>query len=217
VTITANGKPVEVSGEVSVTRMLEELKISDPLYVTVQLNEELVPRSDFDTVMVQAGAVVEFFYIYGGRHRGGWDRAGPMLILPPEHREAMILHGRQGLPNESCGLIAGEVRGEEKTVRAVYGLTNTDRSAEHFSMDPTEQFRVIKDIRNRGWVLLGNFHSHPATPARPSAEDIRLAFDPSLCYVIISFQRDPPELKSFLIRQGQAEEEAISVPAAPEV
>jgi proteasome lid subunit RPN8/RPN11 len=140
-----------------------------------------------------------------------------MLILPPEHREAMILHARQGLPNEACGLMAGEFRGEEKTVRAVYGLTNTDQSAEHFSMDPKEQFKAIKDIRNRGWVLLGNFHSHPETPARPSPEDIRLAFDSSLSYVIMSFQKDPPELKSFLIRQGQAEEEQISGPAAPEV
>ncbi|MDR3192136.1 MAG: M67 family metallopeptidase, partial [Treponema sp.] len=83
-----------------------------------------------------------------------------MLILLREHREAMILHGGRGLPNESCGLMAGEVRGEEKTVKAVYGLTNTDQSAEHFSMDPKEQFKAIKDIRNRGWVLLGNFHSH---------------------------------------------------------
>ncbi|MDR3192137.1 MAG: sulfur carrier protein ThiS [Treponema sp.] len=65
-TITANGKPAELSGEVSVTRMLEELKVTDPLYVTVQLNEELVPRSGFDTVMVQEGAAVEFLYYMGG-------------------------------------------------------------------------------------------------------------------------------------------------------
>jgi proteasome lid subunit RPN8/RPN11 len=133
-----------------------------------------------------------------------------MLILPPEHREAMILHGRQELPNEACGLVAGEIKGEEKTVKAVYGLTNTDKSAEHFSMSPEEQFRAIKDMRNKGWVLLGNFHSHPATPARPSPEDIRLAFDPSLSYVIISFQEDQPVVKSFLIRQGQAAEEPVS-------
>jgi proteasome lid subunit RPN8/RPN11 len=140
-----------------------------------------------------------------------------MLILPPEHREAMILHGRRGLPHESCGLIAGEAQGEEKTVTAVYALTNTDQSAEHFSMDPAEQFRAIKDIRNRGWVLLGNFHSHPASPARPSAEDIRLAFDPSLSYVIISLQQEPPELKSFFVREGQAVEEPIAESAGPEL
>jgi sulfur carrier protein len=66
VTITANGKPAELSGKVSVTQMLEELKVSYPLYVTVQLNEELVPRSDFDTAIVQEGAVVEFLYYMGG-------------------------------------------------------------------------------------------------------------------------------------------------------
>jgi sulfur carrier protein len=65
-TITANGKPAELSGEVSITRMLEELKVSDPLYVTVQLNEELVSRSDFDTVIVRDGAAVEFLYYMGG-------------------------------------------------------------------------------------------------------------------------------------------------------
>jgi sulfur carrier protein len=65
-TITANGKPAELSGEVSVTRMLEELKVSDPLYVTVQLNDKLIPRTGFDTVMVADGAVVEFLYYMGG-------------------------------------------------------------------------------------------------------------------------------------------------------
>jgi proteasome lid subunit RPN8/RPN11 len=132
-----------------------------------------------------------------------------MLILSPEHREAMIAHGRQGLPHEACGLFAGELLEERKIVREVYCLTNTDKSAEHFSMAPEEQFRVIADIRKKGWVLLGNFHTHPETPARPSAEDIRLAFDPALSYIIISFQEEAPVLKSFLIRGGQSEEEQI--------
>jgi proteasome lid subunit RPN8/RPN11 len=132
-----------------------------------------------------------------------------MLILSPKHRESMIAHGRQGLPHEACGLFAGEIRTEEKIVREVYCLTNIDKSAEHFSIAPEDQFKVIADIRKKGWVLLGNFHTHPETPARPSAEDVRLAFDPALSYVIISFQEEAPAIKSFLVRQGQAEEEKI--------
>jgi proteasome lid subunit RPN8/RPN11 len=135
-----------------------------------------------------------------------------MLILPPELREKMIAHGRQGLPHEACGLFAGEIQEKDKILREVYGLTNTDKSAEHFSMAPEEQFKVIADIRKNGWVLLGNFHTHPETPARPSAEDIRLAFDSSLSYIIISFQDKEPVLKSFRIRRDgnpQVEEEAI--------
>jgi proteasome lid subunit RPN8/RPN11 len=132
-----------------------------------------------------------------------------MLILSPKYRDVMIAHGRKGLPYETCGLFAGESRGEEKIVREVYCLTNIDKSAEHFSIAPEEQFRVIADVRKKGWILLGNFHSHPETPARPSAEDIRLAFDPALSYVIISFEKETPVVKSFLVHQGQAKEEKI--------
>jgi proteasome lid subunit RPN8/RPN11 len=120
----------------------------------------------------------------------------------------MIAHGRQGLPHEACGLFAGDA--EKKIVREVYCLTNTDKSAEHFSMSPEEQFAVIADIRKKGLTLLGNFHTHPETPARPSEEDIRLAFDPSLRYIIVSFKDEEPVLKNFLIRKGQVEEEAVS-------
>jgi proteasome lid subunit RPN8/RPN11 len=135
-----------------------------------------------------------------------------MLILPREHCQTMVAHARAGLPHEACGLFAGEA-GEDgvKTVKAVYCLENTDKSAEHFSLSPEEQFKAVKDIRAKGLVLLGNFHSHPETPARPSAEDIRLAFDPSLSYIIISLKDEEPVLKSFIISGGVAAEEPVKV------
>lgn len=132
------------------------------------------------------------------------------MILPREHRDAMIAHARAGLPQEACGLFAGEI-GEDgvRSVRAVYCLANTDKSERHFSMSPEEQFRAVKDMRGKGFVLLGNFHSHPQTPARPSEEDIRLAFDSSLSYVIISLKDGQPVVKSFLIKGGAASEEPV--------
>jgi sulfur carrier protein len=66
VQITANGKPVEVSGEISVSGLLEEIKVDMPEYVSVQLNDEMILRADFDTTMVREGAVVEFLYYMGG-------------------------------------------------------------------------------------------------------------------------------------------------------
>jgi proteasome lid subunit RPN8/RPN11 len=135
-----------------------------------------------------------------------------MLILPREHYLAMVSHARAGLPHEACGLFAGEA-GEDgvKIVRAVYCLKNIDKSARHFSLSPEEQFKAVKDMRARGFVLLGNFHSHPETPARPSAEDIRLAFDPRLSYIIISLEEERPILKSFIISGGAAGEEPVKV------
>jgi proteasome lid subunit RPN8/RPN11 len=130
-----------------------------------------------------------------------------MLTLSAELRQELIALARAGLPNEACGLLAGEIRGEEKIVRAVYGLTNIDKSPEHFSMAPEDQFAAIADMRKKGFSLLGNFHSHPATPARPSEEDIRLAFDPALSYVIISLADTEPALKSFTIHAGTISED----------
>jgi proteasome lid subunit RPN8/RPN11 len=133
-----------------------------------------------------------------------------MLILPSGLSREMINHARAGLPNEACGLFAGELRGDEKIVKAVYCLKNIDESPEHFSMAPEEQFKAISDIRKKGFALLGNFHSHPATPARPSEEDIRLAFDPSLSYVIISLRDGEAALKSFSVKKGIVSEEPVT-------
>jgi proteasome lid subunit RPN8/RPN11 len=123
-----------------------------------------------------------------------------MLILPDDLAKKMVEHSLAALPNEACGLIAGSVDGDGvKTVEEVYCLKNVDESPEHFSMSSEEQFAAVAGMRARGIALLGNFHSHPATPARPSEEDIRLAFDSSLSYVIVSLARGTPEVKSFII------------------
>jgi len=65
-TITVNGKAAEVSGEVTIRRLLEEVNARDPLYVTVQLNGAILKAADFDVVKVKAGDVVEFLYFMGG-------------------------------------------------------------------------------------------------------------------------------------------------------
>ena len=104
-------------------------------------------------------------------------------------------------PNEACGLIAGWDREDgTRRIRKVYLLTNMDHTKEHFSIDPLEQLRAIKDMRQNGLKPLGNWHSHPETPARPSEEDIRLANDRKASYLILSLaEKDRPVLNAFHI------------------
>ncbi len=134
-----------------------------------------------------------------------------MLKIVKEEYDRIIAHAVSGLPNEACGLVAGTREGEDRIIYKAYCLNNTDMSPEHFSMDPKEQFKAISDIRANALELLGNFHSHPATPARPSEEDIRLAFDPRLIYIIVSLKDGAPVLKGFSIRQGASSEEPYVV------
>ena len=124
----------------------------------------------------------------------------------------MILNHCLGqLPNEACGLLAGKVAGNKKTVEKIYLLSNIDQSPEHFSMDPQEQFGAIKDMRAKDLILLGNFHSHPGSPARPSEEDIRLAFEPDKSYLILSLAEENPILKSFMIINRQVTNEELII------
>jgi proteasome lid subunit RPN8/RPN11 len=123
--------------------------------------------------------------------------------------DAIAAHAKNGLPNEVCGLVAGHLEEGVKIIEKVYFMTNVDASREHFSMDPREQLSAVKDMRTNGLVLLGNFHSHPETPARPSEEDIRLAYDPSISYLILSLTGEKPLLKAFHIENGIATPEEV--------
>ncbi|MGN0696649.1 MAG: M67 family metallopeptidase [Oscillospiraceae bacterium] len=123
-----------------------------------------------------------------------------MITLKRSDFEKMLAHAEKELPSEACGLIAGTVDGEDKVIREVYLLTNIDKSNEHFSLDPKEQLAAIKDMRAKGITPLGNWHSHPESPSRPSDEDKRLAFDSKASYMILSLMnRDDPVLNSFKI------------------
>ncbi|GBU20675.1 hypothetical protein R80B4_00554 [Fibrobacteres bacterium R8-0-B4] len=125
--------------------------------------------------------------------------------------EAVVAHAVSGLPNEACGLIAGVVDGDVKTVEKVYLLSNPDNSPVHFSIDPKEQLAVIKDARANGITLLGNFHSHPSTPARPSEEDIKMFYDSKASYLILSLADNNPILKAFGVRDGEAVQQILEI------
>jgi len=134
------------------------------------------------------------------------------IIIKKQDYDEILAHVLINLPNEACGLLGGQMDGEVKTVEKVYLLTNVDQSPEHFSLDPKEQFAVIKDIRSRNEVLLGNFHSHPISPSRPSEEDKRLAFDAEVSYLILSLQdKENLVLKSFRIKHAEVFEEELQI------
>ena len=77
-------------------------------------------------------------------------------------------YAKEHLPEEACGMIAGSEDENGRLITKVYYLTNTDHAEDHFTMDPKEQLAAIKDMRANGLKPLGNWHSHPSSPSRPS-------------------------------------------------
>jgi proteasome lid subunit RPN8/RPN11 len=123
------------------------------------------------------------------------------MILQIEQKilTAMQAHGRREEPNEACGYLATK----DGIVSRHFELTNIDAAPDHYSMDPAQQFATIRQIRDENMQLAGVYHTHPDTPARPSMEDIRLAYDPDLVYFIVSLMAGVEPVLAYKMNQGE--------------
>ncbi len=135
-----------------------------------------------------------------------------MISMNKADYERILEHAKSVVPEEACGLIAGTIEDGNKIIRKVYILTNIDHSNEHFTLDPKEQLAAVKDMRANGFAPLGNWHSHPESPSRPSEEDKRLAYDSKASYMILSLMdADNPVLNSFHIEGDVSTKEELVI------
>lgn len=133
-----------------------------------------------------------------------------MIKLPKMLYEVMWKAAIEGMPEEVCGLLGGVMENGHKVVMEVYIMENMEHSARHFTMNPKEQIKAVKDMRKKGRLLLGNFHSHPNSPAEPSNEDRKLAYDKGASYFILSLMDvERPVLKAYHIEDEVSVEEVI--------
>jgi proteasome lid subunit RPN8/RPN11 len=78
-------------------------------------------------------------------------------------------------------------------------------------MDPAQQFATIRQIRDESMQVAGVYHTHPDTPARPSMEDIRLAYDTDLVYIIVSLMAGVEPVLAYKINQGEVAQVDLQV------
>ena len=130
------------------------------------------------------------------------------MIIPQQVIDELIEQARRDAPDESCGYLLGERTDEGDVVTENYRMENIDHSPEHFAFAPKDQFAALKYARNKGLKILANWHSHPASPSRPSQEDLRLANDPTIRYAILSLHQGI-HLNSFKILGGEVVDKEI--------
>jgi proteasome lid subunit RPN8/RPN11 len=129
------------------------------------------------------------------------------ITLQKSDFDKMYEYALSERPNEACGLVAGsDDEDGTRHIEKVYLLTNIDHTNEHFTIDPKEQLRAIKDMRASNLKPLGNWHSHPESPSRPSEEDKRLANDSKASYLILSLMEEgKPVLNAFHVESVDGE------------
>ena len=97
-------------------------------------------------------------------------------------------HGVKDYPYECCGLLLGRFTEEGKTVKQPYPISNArEESAKRnrFLIEPEELMRGERYARSKELEVIGFYHSHPDSPARPSQYDLDHAW-PTYSYIIVS-------------------------------
>ena len=131
------------------------------------------------------------------------------MRIPKNIYDKMIAHAKAGYPNEACGLLAGP---DAESANEFFPMRNLDEASISYFMDPLEQLKVFKKMREMKVEMNGIFHSHVASEAYPSQKDVRLAFYPEASYLIVSLSDgDKPVLRSFKIKDETVTEEEIKI------
>jgi [CysO sulfur-carrier protein]-S-L-cysteine hydrolase len=123
------------------------------------------------------------------------------VVIPTEVRSALVEHAEAELPNEACGLLALR----EGVAERYFPGRNRAVSPYRFELEIDPDVWFLEDD---GYEL-AVFHSHPASPPRPSRTDVEsIGLWEGRPYVILSLRTG--ELAAWTIADGTVEGLALS-------
>ncbi len=146
----------------------------------------------------------------------------------------MIAHALEGGDDEVCGFLFGldgrvdhvkrarnaaaEITADEDLFRdRESGLPTAGRNRVHYYVDSQDLLKAYNSAAAADLDVIGVYHSHTHTEARPSPTDIRLAHDGgTLFYVLVGLHdRGAPEFRAWRIQKADPwgdDGEAVEVP-----
>jgi proteasome lid subunit RPN8/RPN11 len=137
-----------------------------------------------------------------------------MLEIPRSVVEEMVAHCLAAYPLEACGLVSGWPEGAGPSpgaarVEGAHPADNLARSSRVYELDPRALLRTERAAEAQGMSILGVYHSHTHTEARPSPTDIAQAPDPEWHYLLVSLRDQHPSVRSWRIWDGNIKEERL--------
>lgn len=132
-----------------------------------------------------------------------------MIRIPRILASQLLDHARKDERREVCGLVTAR----NGVPVGCVTIENVARNPAHlYRMDPQALISAIARMERSGETLFAIYHSHPTSPAAPSAIDIAEAGWPDTLYLIISLNtKGVLEMRGYRIRDGKATEVALEV------
>lgn len=93
------------------------------------------------------------------------------ISLTERQLQMLQNHALRHAPNESCAMLYGKTGGDGALVEGILLTENADASPTSFAVSGEDLIGAYKRAEERGAQIVGIFHSHPDSEARPSATD----------------------------------------------
>ncbi|MCX6045023.1 MAG: M67 family metallopeptidase [Chloroflexi bacterium] len=108
--------------------------------------------------------------------------------------DEIIVHAREGKPEEICGILSGNNLQAKKLIR---GRNIAQERIENYEVDP-QTLLMQFNFDDPADEMMGIYHSHPVSVAYPSATDAWNANYPDSIYFICSLEYDDaPVIRAF--------------------
>lgn len=132
------------------------------------------------------------------------------MQISAELVEVMTEHALRDAPNECCGFVAVKDGVATRVLEAV----NEAHSPLRFEISGKALYDLVTEIEDAGEELGAIYHSHTRSEPYPSQTDINFAAGwPGIEWIIVGTKSGAPEVKSYLIDDGQVADVPVAIVA----
>lgn len=126
--------------------------------------------------------------------RAGRPGTGAAVVRAPRAVfDAIVDHAHAASPAECCGVLLGS----DGRIAAAVPTVNRSHDPNRFIVDPQGHMDARREARRLGIEVVGFYHSHVRSSARPSDRDLAEASYPGHLYVIVSLATEDADMRVF--------------------
>ena len=104
------------------------------------------------------------------------------IILSQSIKKTLQDHAESEKPNESCAILFGK----ENIVLEIFLTKNIEESPVNFTISNEQLIEAYQTAENKGFKIIGIFHSHPNSIAFPSETDKKFMQSNPVTWIIYS-------------------------------
>lgn len=139
------------------------------------------------------------------------SKISTQLVLPSQVSAELRDLAGINYPLEACGLLLGHFSdGAVKASRVAQARNlNHDRPHDRYLLDPADFVAADRAARGDGLEIIGIWHTHPNSPAVPSATDLEAAWSGYSYLIVAVSSSGETDMRSWRLEEDRFTEENI--------